>query len=251
VHTGHVQELLQLDLDGDSGLLRIGAAVSYSQAWQAVTRLYPALAPLLERLGGLQVRNSGTIGGNIANGSPIGDMPPALIALGARLLLTSAEGQRELPCEDYFIAYGQQALQPGEFLQAILLPAPPAGLLFRSYKVSKRFEQDISALCGAFALQLDDGVVSSARVVFGGMAGTPLRAPTCEAALTGQPWTESTVRAAMAALQHDYQPIDDHRASATYRRQVAANLLLRCYLESSANAGATLPAKYDDHHVPA
>jgi len=254
VSTARVPALQVLADDPERGVLRIGAAVTYSRAFKALTDRYPGLGPLLERLGGLQVRNSGTIGGNVANGSPIGDMPPALIALGARLLLRSRAGSREMACEDFFIDYGRQDLAPGEFLEAILLPDPSPGLLFRVDKLSKRFEQDISAVCGAFAIQLDEHGdtpnVVSARVAFGGMAATPRRAPGCEAALTGQPWNAATVRKAMAALDRDYAPIDDWRASAAYRRQAARNLLYRVFIEHHDGPGsAGLPSRHGRQHA--
>lgn len=243
VHTARVPELQELAWDEATGLLRIGAAVTYTRAMTVLDRYYPAFAPVLERLGGEQVRNSGTLGGNIANGSPIGDSPPGLIAAGARIVLRSAAGRRDLPLEDFFIDYGQQDLQAGEYLETILLPAPAEDLLFRTWKVSKRFEQDISAVCAGFALRIADGIVQSARIAFGGMAATPRRAPACEAALTGQPWNEATVHRAMQALDSDYAPIDDHRASAVYRARVARNLLWRLWLDDPSGA-AQLEPKY-------
>lgn len=231
VYLGSVAELQLLEDDGD--YLRIGAAVSYTDSMQAIARHYPAFLPLLERLGSTQVRNAGTVGGNIANGSPIGDMPPGLIVAGARLALRSAGGQRVINLEDFFIAYGKQDLRAGEFVEQVLLPVADQTRIFSTYKISKRFEQDISAVCAAFSLHIEAGKIIDARVCFGGMAEIPKRAGNCEKALCNQAWTQATIQQAMAALTEDYEPISDMRASAGYRMQVAQNLLQRFYLEQS------------------
>ncbi len=219
----------------EAGGVRIGAGVKYADALARLRALHPDLGELVRRIGSVQVRNSGTIGGNIANGSPIGDTMPAFIALGAGLELGTAGGVRRMALEDYFIAYGQQDRQPGEYVKSIFVPAPEAGLLFRSYKISKRFDQDISAVCGAFALRVEDGTVLAARVAFGGMAGTPKRAAACEAALTGKPWTSDTIESAAEALAQDYAPLSDMRASAGYRMKVAQNLLRKVWLEATGS----------------
>ena len=211
--------------------LRLYAAVTYSTAHAALARLHPQLGELVRRIAGTQVRNMGTICGNIANGSPIGDMPPALIALGAEVRLRRGAGRRVLPLESFFIAYGQQDRQPGEFVESLFIPRPAPGALFRVTKLAKRFDSDISALCGAFHLALDGDKVTSARIAFGGMAGIPSRAPAGEAALLAGGWNETGVAAAVAALRGDYQPLDDLRGSAAYRGQVAGNLLRRLWLE--------------------
>ncbi len=213
--------------------LRIGAGVRYSDARDALGRLHPDLGELVRRIGGLQVRNAGTIGGNIANGSPIGDTPPALIALGATLTLRRGDERRTIPLEEFFLAYGRQDRAPGEFVEAIDVPRPADDDLVRIVKLSKRFDSDISAVLGAFALTIRDGVVTTARVAFGGMAGTPCRAPACEAALTGKPWNEDTVEAAAAALSDDYQPLSDLRGSSRYRLAAAANLVRRLWAEQA------------------
>jgi xanthine dehydrogenase small subunit len=211
--------------------LTLGAGVRYSEAKEALARLHPDLGELVRRIGGLQVRNAGTIGGNIANGSPIGDMPPALIALGAELVLRRGGERRTLPLESFFLSYGKQDRQPGEFVESVRIPRPAPGTLIRIAKLSKRFDSDISSLCGAFAIRLEDGRVAEARIAFGGMAGIPARAPACEAALTGQPWAEATVQAAADALALDYRPLSDLRGSAEYRLAAAANLVRRLWLE--------------------
>jgi xanthine dehydrogenase small subunit len=234
ISINEVAELRRIDDLGDA--IRIGAAVRYSDAMASLGDLTPEFGELLRRLGGLQVRNLGTVCGNIANGSPIGDMPPALIAAGASLVLRQGGTTRTLPLEAYFRAYGKQDRRPGEFVEAVIVPKLPANRLFRIYKLSKRFDQDISAVCVGVSIGLDGGTVTDARLAFGGMAETPRRATAAEAALTGQPWTESTVRAAANALATDFQPIDDMRASAAYRLKAAQNMLVRAWLESAAAA---------------
>jgi xanthine dehydrogenase small subunit len=193
----------------------------------------------VRRLGAAQVRNCGTIGGNIANASPIGDTPPALIALGATLHLQRGREARSLPLEDFFIGYRKTALRPGEFVLGVSVPKLRGDQRFAAYKISKRFDQDISAVCSAYRLTLSGGIVGEARIAHGGMAETPKRAPAAEAALNGHPWTEATVRRAMEALAQDYRPIDDMRASAAYRLAVARNLLWRFFLENSGRDTAT------------
>ncbi|MDP1631722.1 MAG: xanthine dehydrogenase small subunit [Caulobacter sp.] len=222
--------------------LRIGAGVRYSDALSALAALHPDLGELVRRLGSVQVRNSGTIGGNIANGSPIGDMPPALIALGATLVLRSGGETRDLPLEDYFLAYGKQDRRPGEFVEAVVIPAPAADSLYRVFKLSKRFDQDISAISAGFALTIKDGRVENARIAFGGMAATPKRAGACEAALAGRPWSEATIAAAAAALEQDFEPIGDMRASAAYRMAAAKNLLRKLFVEAGGERATVLNA---------
>lgn len=212
--------------------LILGAAVRYADALDALATLHPAFRDYLRRLGATQVRDSGTVVGNIANGSPIGDMPPALIALGAEIILRHADTTRRIPVESFFLAYGKQDRAPGEIVTHVEIPAPPAGAIFVLEKLSKRFDQDISAVSAAFLIQLSAGHVTSARLAFGGMAGIPKRATHAEAALINQPWTEPTIRAAMSALASDFTPLTDMRASASYRREAAANLLLRVFRES-------------------
>ncbi|MEA3066075.1 MAG: xanthine dehydrogenase small subunit [Sphingomonadales bacterium] len=229
VFIGDIPDLRRIEEGPEA--LTLGAAVRYSEAREALARLHPDLGELVRRIGGVQVRNAGTIGGNIANGSPIGDMPPALIALGAELTLRRGAERRTLALEDFFLGYGRQDLLPGEFVEGVRIPRPSPDMLIRIVKLSKRFDSDISGVCGAFALRIEDGVVAQARVAFGGMAGIPARAPGCEAALTGRAWTEANVEAAAQALANDYEPLDDLRGSAGYRRKVAANLLRRIWAE--------------------
>ncbi|MCB5363011.1 xanthine dehydrogenase small subunit [Pusillimonas sp. CC-YST705] len=234
VHLEKIPELSQIRQEG--GGVRIGAAVSYQRARSALSRLYPALDALVSRVGAVQVRSMGTVGGNIGNGSPIGDMPPALIAAGAQLTLRCGSEVRSLPLEDYFIAYGKQNRQVGEWIESIWVPEPPANAVYRVYKITKRFEQDISSVCGAFNIGLlyhgDIPTVESARICFGGMAGTPLRATGCERWLVGRPWNAETIEQAAAILGREYTPLSDFRASAEYRSLVAANLLRRLYAQT-------------------
>ncbi|WP_048863160.1 xanthine dehydrogenase small subunit [Acidisphaera rubrifaciens] len=220
--------------------LEIGASATYSDAMAALGALLPDMGELLRRLGSVQVRNAGTIGGNIANGSPIGDSPPALIAAGATLHLRRGDTRRSLPLEDFFIAYGRQDRAPGEFVERITVPRPAPGTRFRAYKVSKRFDQDITAVLGCYAITLDGGRVTAARIAHGGMAGTPKRATAAEAALIGRTWDADAVRAAQGALASDYMPLDDMRASAWYRLRVAQNLLVRLHAETTGQAPTRL-----------
>ena len=214
------------------GALEIGACVTLAEFGQFVCDDHPSLAELVRRFGSVQVRNSATIGGNVANGSPIGDLSPALIALDARLLLRRGSETRTIPIEDFFLGYGKQDIVPGEFLQAINIPETTGKL--RCHKLSKRFDQDISAVCGCFNIRVAAGVVEYARLAYGGMAATPRRAREAEAALIGHPWNRETVGGAMDALSRDFAPISDMRASAGYRMDVARNMLLRTFLEDSS-----------------
>lgn len=212
----------------------IGAMTPLTEVEEHFAPLFPSLGVMLRRYGSTQVRNAATIGGNIANGSPIGDSPPALIALGATLHLRHRDDWRSLPLEDFFIAYGKQDRAPGEFVEGITIPKQPDTL--RCYKISKRFDQDISALCACFTMTVADGTIQNPRLAFGGMAGTPKRATAAEAALAGQPFTPDTIADAMQAMTADFTPLDDMRASAAYRMKTAQNLLLRYFLETTGTA---------------
>ncbi|MEE4453322.1 xanthine dehydrogenase small subunit [Novosphingobium resinovorum] len=233
-------------IEETAGALTLGAGVRYADAHAAIARLHPELGELVRRIGGLQVRNAGTVGGNIANGSPIGDGPPALIALGAELTLRSAAGRRTMPLEDYFVAYGKQDRQPGEFVESVRIPRPAESAVIHIAKLSRRFDSDISAVCGAFALEVDDGTITAARVAFGGMAATPKRAGACEAALIGKPFSEATLTRAAEALREDYQPLSDVRGSSIYRLDAAANLLRRLWLRSQGVAVSVLEVEAHD-----
>ncbi|MBD0414329.1 xanthine dehydrogenase small subunit [Oryzicola mucosus] len=227
------------------GVLSIGAGVSYTEAHAVLSRHVPALGALIDRIGGEQVRNMGTIGGNIANGSPIGDTPPPLIALGASVTLRKGGERRTLDLEDFFIAYGKQDRAPGEFVEAVHVPLPGAEVKFAAYKVTKRRDEDITSTLGAFRLELaHDGTVAAIRIAYGGMAATPKRARAVEAALLGKPWTEETVEAALAAYAEDFTPLTDMRASAEYRALAGRNLLLRFFAETTGFAGPLTISRY-------
>jgi xanthine dehydrogenase small subunit len=230
IYIGQVAELTEIR--DEAGVLRIGAGVSLTDSSAALVKYYPQLTDMWERFASVPIRNAGTLGGNVANGSPIGDALPGLIALGARVVLRSSAGARVLPMENLYVAYMQKAMQPDEVVEAVEVPWPSPAVQFRTYKVSKRYDSDISAVCAAFALTVDRGTIVEARVAFGGMAAIPQRASHTEAALAGKPWTETTLRAARAALATDYTPLTDMRATAAYRMQVAQNLLARFYLET-------------------
>ena len=236
IYVGNVAELQRLSEAG--GFLEIGAAVSLTDAYAAIVARYPMLSEIAERFGSPPVRNAGTFGGNVANGSPIGDSMPFLLALGATVALRRGDRLRELPLESFYLGYQKKALEPGEFLEAVRVPLPRPDRLFASYKISKRFDQDISAVCAAFAVVVDDGRVASVRIAFGGMAAIPQRATQTEAALVGKPWTRQSVLAALPVLERDYKPISDMRASSGYRLQVARNLLQRFFLEHDGAASA-------------
>ncbi len=213
--------------------VRIGAGVSYDDFQATLDAEFPHLSAYWRRIGGWQVRAMGTVGGNVANGSPIGDTPPALIALGATVTLRRGATRRTLPLEEFFIAYGKQDREPGDFVEEIFVPRPPAGSLDAAYKVTKRRDEDISAVAAGFQVIVEGGVVKRARLAYGGMAATPKRAAAVEAALVGQPWTLDSVTRAQEAFAEDFQPLTDWRASADYRLTVARNLLRRFYLEKT------------------
>ncbi|HEY6869959.1 MAG TPA: xanthine dehydrogenase small subunit [Novosphingobium sp.] len=227
VFIGDVAELRAIE-ETAAGV-RLGAAVRYAEAHGALGRLHPDLGEVVRRIGGLQVRSSATVCGNIANGSPIGDGPPALIALGAELTLRGAAGRRTMPLEAFFLDYGKQDRRPGEFVESLFVPRPAADTRVLMGKLSRRFDSDISAVLGAFVLAMAGDTVAQARVAFGGMAATPSRAPGCEAALAGRALDETTLTAAAAALREDFRPLSDVRGSAAYRLDAAAALLWRLW----------------------
>ena len=235
IYLGHIQAL-QSVLEAN-GMLDIGAGVTLEDAYRAVCKHYPdQLSAMWQRFASLPIRNAGTLGGNVANGSPIGDSMPWLIALGSEVVLRGPAGERVMPLEALYLGYQQKDMQPGEFVRAVRVPLPRAGVQFRTYKLAKRFDQDISAVCAAFSLRLDAGLVAEARIALGGMAATPKRATATEALLLGKPWSEDTVAAAMAMLAQDYAPLSDMRATNTYRMKAAQNLLKRFWFETREEA---------------
>lgn len=238
IYLGEVTELQAIEHKPDS--IEIGAAVSLSECDRALQKQYPQISGLLKRFGSSQVRNQGTIGGNIANASPIGDLPPVLIALDAGLWLQQGEEKRVVSIEEFFVDYRKTILRPGELISRIIIPLPAADQQFQVYKVSKRLDDDISAVCMAISLILDDKQngkkrIDSARIAFGGMAAIPKRASSCESNLHGAALSDATLQQAALALEQDFSPISDARASADYRIQVAKNLLKRFALELNAN----------------
>jgi len=235
IYLGHVDALKTI-VEAD-GFIEVGAGATLEDAYAAICRHYPdQLSEMWQRFASLPIRQAGTLGGNVANGSPIGDSMPWLIALGAELVLHGPGGQRSMALESFYLGYQQKDLQPGEFVRAVRVPLPRAGVQFRTYKLAKRFDQDISAVCAAFAFELDGGVVASARIAFGGMAATPKRAALTEAFLQGRQWDDATVKGAMALLAEDYAPLSDMRASAAYRMKAAQNLLRRFWFETRLEA---------------
>lgn len=231
VYVGEVAELRLASSDAQG--LSIGAAVPLSEAWELILKSYPELTELALRFASPPVQNSGTLGGNVANGSPIGDSMPALMALGAQVELQRGTVVRRVALEQLYLGYQRKDLAPGEFLVRVLIPPPKAGQWLASYKISKRFDQDISAVCAAFALQIENARVVAARIAYGGMAAIPSRAAAAEQALLGQSWNEATLEQAMDALASDFKPLSDMRASSTYRLHTARQLLRRFYLEHS------------------
>ena len=234
LYIGDVREMAQVQQQ--DGVLHIGAGASLEDAWTALVRRWPALTDVWLRFASPPIRHAGTMGGNVANGSPIGDSPPVLMALDAEIELRRGTRVRRMPLADFYLDYMKNQLEPGEFVQALRVPLDAAPTRqVRAYKISKRFDCDISALCAGFSIDVRDGVVHDVRLAFGGMAATVRRAAQAEAALRGQPWSEASVTAAQQALARDFTPLTDMRASAAYRLQVAQNLLQRLWLETRAN----------------
>ncbi len=237
ISVGAVPELRRIH--AADGALHIGAAATLEAAWQALAAHWPGLRDVWLRFASLPIRQAGTMGGNVANGSPIGDAAPVLMALDAAIVLQRGDVVRSLPLAAFYVDYMKNQLQPGEFVRALRVPLPDPqapSTAVRAYKISKRFDCDISAVCAGLALQCDGDTVRAARFAYGGMAATVRRAAHAEAAVVGQPWSAATVQAAMAALAQDFTPLTDMRASAAYRLQVAQNLLQRLWLETRADA---------------
>jgi xanthine dehydrogenase small subunit len=239
IATGCVPELKRIIVGPE--WIEFGAAVTYSEALPYFDASLPALAALVRRLGSRQIRNLGTLAGNLATASPIGDTLPCLIALDATVVVRSSAGPRPLPVEKFLTGYRRTALAAGEFIESVRLPRLGPGQNFFAYKLSKRFDQDISAVVAAFRIVLADGAVKGLRAAFGGMAAVAKRAQALEAALIGQPWAAATLADVERILQQDFSPMDDHRGSAGYRLRAAANLLRRFQLETGSADGGALP----------
>jgi xanthine dehydrogenase small subunit len=233
IYTGEVAELKRID--EQASVLSIGAGASLEAAWKALGERWPSLRDMWLRFASLPVRQAGTMGGNVANGSPIGDSAPVLMALGTTIVLRKGARVRRLLLEHFYLDYMKNALEAGEFVQALEVPLQQRGTL-RAYKISKRFDSDISAVSCGLAIELDGDRVHDVRLAFGGMAAIVKRAAGAEAALRGQPWNEATLQAGMAALAQDFKPLTDMRASSAYRMQVAQNLLRRFWLETRPDA---------------
>jgi xanthine dehydrogenase small subunit len=241
VYIGAVAELKEIRRDAAG--IEIGAAVSLNEAWRVVVAEFPTLSEMAQRFGSPPVRNSGTLCGNLANGSPIGDSLPVMIALDAELVLRRGARIRRLALDKFYLGYQRTALEPGEFVVSVKVPAPLAPRWVAGYKVSKRFDQDISAIAVAFAMAVDDGRVVSARIAFGGMAAVAARASATERALLGAAWNEASIDAAVAMLAEDFKPLTDMRASSAYRLQTAGNLLRRFYFEHGGSSDPTRTAE--------
>ncbi|MDD2049706.1 xanthine dehydrogenase small subunit [Pseudomonas putida] len=229
IYVGNVAELKRIDSHDEH--LEIGAATPLTDCYDALSHEYPDFGELLHRFASLQIRNQGTLGGNIGNASPIGDSPPLLIALDAQIVLRKGTSTRTLALEDYFIDYRITARQESEFIEKIIVPRARSAWTFRAYKVSKRLDDDISAVCAAFNLRIENGVVEAARIAFGGMAAIPKRARACEAALVGKAWNLASIERACQALSEDFTPLSDFRASKEYRLLSAQNLLRKYFIE--------------------
>jgi xanthine dehydrogenase small subunit len=240
VYVGAVAELKKIRRDAAG--IEIGAAVSLTEAWRVLVAEFPTLGEMAQRFGSPPVRNSGTLCGNLANGSPIGDSLPVMIALDAELVLRRGVRIRRLPLENFYLGYQRTALEPGEFVMSVKVPVPRAQRWVAGYKVSKRFDQDISAIAVAFAVEVDEGRIVSARVAFGGMAAVAARALATERALLGAAWNEASIDAAVAKLAEDFKPLTDMRASSAYRLQTAGNLLRRFYFEYGGSTDPTRTA---------
>lgn len=229
IYVGDIADMKKVERFDDR--IELGSAASLTSCYQLLTDEYPDFGSLLHRFASLQIRNQGTLGGNIGNASPIGDSPPALIALDAQVVLRKGSETRTVALEDYFIDYKVTAQQESEFIEKVIVPRAQGNRQFRSYKISKRIDDDISAVLGCFNLEINDGRISDARVAFGGMAAIPMRASRCEAVLNGAKWNRATFEQAKQALAEDFKPISDFRASKEYRLLAATNLLTRYFVE--------------------
>ncbi len=235
IYIGNVAELKQIEM-GDTHI-RIGAAASLEAAWQALAQEWPSLRDVWLRFASLPIRLAGTMGGNVANGSPIGDSAPVLMALGCEIVLQKGTQVRQMPLQDFYVDYMKNRLLPGEFVRALQVPRGGGrAQQVQVYKISKRFDCDISAVCAAFSIELQGEKISAVRLAFGGMAAVVKRAATAEAALLGQPWHEAQMQLAQQALLMDFKPLTDMRASSGYRLQVAQNLLRRFWLQTRVDA---------------
>lgn len=236
IFINHLSELHHIDAAPDG--LHIGACVSYTDMQSTISKYFPHMENFWNRIGGEQVRNMGTVGGNIANGSPIGDTPPALIALDAIVTLSSADNQRTIPLKDFYLEYGKQDRMAGDFVEKIFIPYLKPKDMFAVYKISKRRDEDISAICCAIKMNVENGVMINVNIAFGGMAGIPMRASQTEKMLEDQDWSLAAVRKAKSGIDADFSPLSDWRASKEYRALTAKNILERFYIEMTEGRSA-------------
>lgn len=234
VYLGNVKELNSIEEEAD--FIRIGSAVPYHKFTPLLKKEYTDLGDMIERIGSLQIRNNGTLGGNVGNASPIGDMPPALIALGCSIDLASSSQERTVLVEDYFLDYKKTILAPAEFIKCINVPKAKAESILKVYKISKRIDDDISAVLAAFYIELTNNKVTTIRIAFGGMAAIPKRATACEKALLNKTFSQENITLAKQALTQDFNPMSDVRASHNYRMRVAQNLLEKCFIETTTES---------------
>lgn len=240
IFTSRVREMKAIAANADS--LELGGAVTYSEALPHLERYFPAFAALIRRIGSRQIRNLGTFAGNLATASPIGDTLPCLFVLGAQVKLHSKSGTRTLPAEEFILGYRKTAMRQDEVIASIRIPALPEGRKFAVYKLSKRFDQDISTVVAAFSLRLEGANAGELHAVYGGMAATSARAKAVESALRGKPWTLDSMREIDALIVRDFTPMSDQRGTAAYRLRAAANLLRRFQIETSGNVTARVEA---------
>ena len=245
ISTLRARDMARIERDAEA--IDIGAGASLADAFDALLPEYPELRESVVRFASIPIRHGGTLGGNIANGSPIGDSMPVLIALGAKIVLRLGAQRRELPLEDFYLGYQKNARQPGEIVTRIRVPRRAPGLVLRAWKISKRYDQDISAVFACFALRMDCARIVDARIGCGGVAPVPVRARRAEEVLSGAMWTEETAERAARAIESEFTPIDDMRASASFRRAVLANLLRRLWHETGARTVA--PTRIDDARI--
>jgi xanthine dehydrogenase small subunit len=230
VAVDRLPELRTLSLG--SGAIEIGAALTLSEVETALAGSVPLLDEVWPQFASRLIRNGATIGGNIGTASPIGDLPPALLALEATVVLTSADGDREVPLVDYFTGYRETVRRPDELIRSVRIPQPLPGLT-AFHKIAKRRYDDISSVAVGFGLDVVDGTVTRARIGLGGVAATPIRARATEAALEGQPWRRETIEAAAGVLAGEGTPIDDQRASAAYRSAMLGNALRKLWAQTA------------------
>jgi xanthine dehydrogenase small subunit len=228
--TRNVSELRRIDHTNDR--VSFGGAVTWEECLPVLQEFWPSFATLVRRFGSTQIRAMGTMAGNLANASPIGDGAPCLIALGAEITLANTGGERTLPLDTFFLGYRKSELAADEIIKSVSVAKPHLNQQFRTYKISKRYDQDISTVCGAFNLETNGPEITTARIAYGGMAATPMRCRAAEEALTGRRLDDSSaLETAKSAIEGTFTPLSDMRGTADYRARVAVNLLDRLILD--------------------